>query len=366
MNSPRELFPRRIVSQPTLIAGFCLALAAAVATVVSERASGATAAAEQPAEPEHAVPAPLAWRSLLLDGVAIDGRMVAVGERGHILLSTDHGTTWHQAEVPTRATLTAVCFHDETHGWVVGHDAVILRTRDGGESWELVHHAPEEERPFLDVWFRNAQEGFAIGAYIFFLKTADGGTTWSEFTITSDEEEVVEDDAFSWEDDDLVGGDFHLNHIARSAAGRLYIAAEAGTVYRSDDDGESWTILPSPYEGSFFGTLPLEGDALLLFGLRGHLFRSEDAGESWQELETAAEEMLTDGRVLQNGEVVIVGLGGTLLRSRDGGRSFTLEQQVERQAIATVLEAGDGGLILIGESGIRKPSARAEAADATR
>ncbi|NIN72690.1 MAG: sialidase, partial [Gemmatimonadetes bacterium] len=47
-----------------------------------------------------------------------------------------------------------------------------------------------------------------------------------------------------------------------------------------------WTTLPSPYEGSFFGTLPLEGDSLLLFGLRGHLFRSDDAGESWEEIPT--------------------------------------------------------------------------------
>ncbi|MCP4663348.1 MAG: hypothetical protein GY856_48770, partial [bacterium] len=282
------------------------------------------------------------------------------------LLSTDQGTKWHQAEVPTRATLTGVYFHDERNGWAVGHDAVILRTRDGGESWQIVHYAPEEQRPLLDVWFRDAQEGFAVGAYSFFLKTADGGTTWSEFTITSADEEVVEDDAFAWEDDDLVGGDFHLNQIARAAAGALYIAAEAGTVYRSDDEGESWTVLPSPYDGSFFGTLPLADDALLLFGLRGHLFRSEDAGETWQKLETASEEMLTDGLVLGNGEVVVVGLGGTLLRSRDGGRSFTLEQQADRQAIATVLEADDGGLILIGESGIRKLSAREEASGATR
>ncbi|MCP4657928.1 MAG: hypothetical protein GY856_21175, partial [bacterium] len=130
MNPPRELSPRRTVSQRTLIAGVCLALAAAVTTVVSERASGATAAAEEPAEPEHSVPAPLAWRSLLLDGVAVGGLMVAVGERGHVLLSTDQGTKWHQAEVPTRATLTGVYFHDERNGWAVGHDAVILRTRD--------------------------------------------------------------------------------------------------------------------------------------------------------------------------------------------------------------------------------------------
>ena len=106
---------------------------------------------------EEAVEAPLAIESLLLDGAAAGSRLVVVGERGHILVSTDGGASWKQARVPTRALLTAVHLHDEHTGWAVGHDAVILRTGDGGATWEIVHHAPEEERPLLDVWFRDAR-----------------------------------------------------------------------------------------------------------------------------------------------------------------------------------------------------------------
>ena len=231
-------------------------------------------------------------------------------------------------------------------GWAVGHDAIILRTKDGGENWERLYYAPEEERPFLDVWFRDAENGFAIGAYGLFLTTADGGDTWSPH-------EIGGQDVFSDEYDEFgAGGDFHLNHIARSGAGDLYIAAEAGTIYRSDDDGETWISLPSPYRGSYFGTLPLENDSLLLFGLRGHMFRSEDAGQTWKEIETATEAMLTDGLRLADGTVMVAGLDGVLLVSRDDGRSFTLRQQADRQGIATVVEAGDGTLILIGEFGL--------------
>ena len=96
---------------------------------------------------EEAVEAPLAIRSLLLDGAAVGSRLVVVGERGHILLSTDDGASWTQAKVPTRVLLTAVHMHDERAGWTVGHDATILRTRDGGETWTPVHRAPEEELP---------------------------------------------------------------------------------------------------------------------------------------------------------------------------------------------------------------------------
>jgi len=110
--------------------------------------------------------------------------------------------TWEQRPAPTRATLTAVHLHDGELGWAVGHDAVILRTRDGGESWERVHHAPQEERPFLDVWFTDEQHGFAIGAYGFFLVTDDGGETWATRQIGG-ANDAAEDDFYG-------GFDYHL------------------------------------------------------------------------------------------------------------------------------------------------------------
>ncbi len=297
-------------------------------------------------EADRSVLAPLAQHSLLLDGAVQEDLAVAVGERGHVLVSRDQGRTWNQSQVPTQATLTAVYLHNNTLGWAVGHDAVILRTRDGGETWEKVHSAPEEERPLLDIWFRDERHGFAIGAYGYFLATEDGGDNWAPVEIGATDEE----------EDEFYGGgfDYHLNHLALSASGRLFIAAEAGTVYRSDDGGESWVSLPSPYEGSFFGSLPLDDDALLLFGLRGHLYRSGDAGETWTRVETSTTAMITDGIRLQDGTVILSGLSGTQLVSHDGGLTFTPLQRDDRLGIASILQTDDGGLILVGEGGVRR------------
>jgi photosystem II stability/assembly factor-like uncharacterized protein len=293
-----------------------------------------TFAQESPAgSAERSMMAPLAEKSLLLDGAYVDGFAVVVGERGHVLISEDQGRSWRQVEVPTVATLTGVRFHDRNLGWAVGHDATILRTRDGGETWERVYHDPEEESPLFDVWFSDADNGFAVGAYGLFLGTADGGSSWKRQTI-------------------LEYDDFHLHHIARSDTGRIYMAAEAGTVYRSDDGGRSWISLPSPYEGSFFGTLPLEGDTVLLFGLRGHVFRSEDEGETWEAIETGTVAALNRGLRTSSGTVIIAGHDGTLLRSDDDGRSFTRQGLPDREALARVLQTEDGSLILIGEFGV--------------
>ena len=329
--SPHARIGERMTRSPSSPSRIRWTLIAIAVVLVLSAAHQAPAQDED--APEQTIQAPLAARSLKLDAVAVDGALVAVGQRGHILISSDGGETWQQAEVPTRATLTGVDFHDRNLGWVVGHDSVILRTKDGGVTWERVHWAPEDEAPFFDVWFSDAENGIAIGAYGSYYTTSDGGTTW-DFEPIGDT-------------------DWHLHQIARSAGGRLYMAGEAGTAFRSDDGGTTWTELPSPYGGSFFGVLPLEDDVVLLFGLRGHLFRSEDAGESWREIETGTVAMLTSGIRLGDGTIVLTGLGGTVLVSSDGGRTFELLQQSSRRGIQAVVQVSGDSLLLVGEFGVR-------------
>lgn len=311
------------------------------------------------ADDRHSVIAPLAPQSLLLDAATANGKVVVVvGERGHVLVGAKG--IWTQMAVPTQTTLTGIHFATPELAWAVGHDAVILRTQDGGKTWERVHYAPQEETPLFDVWFKDENHGLAIGAYGLFLSTSDGGATWSraDFTVLKDEADASEgegeDQDRAVDDDDLSERyDVHLNRIARSENGRLYIAAEGGNIYRSDDDGRTWRQLPSPYHGSFFGVLPLAGDGVLVFGLRGSLYRSQDAGETWKRVATSTQEMLTDGLRLKDGTLVIVGLGGVVLVSEDNGQSFTLRQQVDRRGLSAIAQSDDGSIVLVGEGGVK-------------
>jgi photosystem II stability/assembly factor-like uncharacterized protein len=284
--------------------------------------------------PERAAKAPLAPSSLLLDAAVRDGLVVAVGERGHVLVSADSGESWRQADVPSRALLTAVFMHDARLGWAVGHDEVIIRTRDGGLTWERVHYAPENEKPLLDVWFADARTGLAVGAYGGLLATSDGGGTWTPRTVHGKD-------------------DFHLNQIA-AAAGALFLAGEAGHLYRSDDKGATWRPLPSPYEGSFFGLLPRTDGSILAFGLRGHLYRSSDGGRSWTPIVTGTEETLTCALALGSGRFVVGGLAGTLLWSEGAGASVRKQDLSDRKAIVALAQARPGTLLLFGEGGVRR------------
>ena len=329
------------------LAGIAFALAPLALAQDAER--------EDPAA-RPAVIAPLAERSLLLDLAWAGTRVFAVGERGHILHSDDSGRTWTQSRVPASATLTAVSFADDKHGWAVGHVETILSTSDGGDSWQLVHFEPENPQPLLDVAFADASRGVAVGAYGVVYLTTDGGSVWSQVPFEPEAlpgaDEVGPGDEMEADVD--LGFEFHLNAIARGGPGRLYIGAEAGRLFRSDDDGMSWRELPSPYDGSFHGILPLDGDAVLAFGLRGNLFRSEDGGATWVQVPTGTTALLDGGARIDADTVVVVGMAGVMLVSRDGGRSFTLHQQDDRKALAAVAPSGDGALVVAGEGGVRR------------
>ncbi len=145
------------------------------------RAGPATAPGDS-TDSEHAR---LAAQSLLVGLAAAGERLVAVGDRGVVVLSDDKGRSWVQADlVPTQALLTGVCFFDARHGLAVGHDEVILATADAGRTWQRNHYAPEAQQPLLDVWCGVQGHAIAIGAYSTYLTSADGGSTWTAGKFT--------------------------------------------------------------------------------------------------------------------------------------------------------------------------------------
>lgn len=271
---------------------------------------------------------------LMLDVQPAGDRLVSVGERGRIFVSDDAGASWRAAVSPTEATLTALAFIDARHGVAVGHDAAIVRTDDGGEHWQLVEAAPEDEEPLLALWFDSDGHGFAVGAYGRVAESRDGGLTWVHRDI--DDQEL------------------HFNAITR-VGDALLIAGEAGTMLRSDDDGATWGRLDAPYEGSYFGLLATGDGGVLAFGMRGHVFRSESAGARWQEIDSGTQASVFAGHVVGDDALVLAGQNGLVLASRDGGRSFVeVDAATSRSFAAVVAPRAGGELVLAGDAGVTR------------
>jgi photosystem II stability/assembly factor-like uncharacterized protein len=282
----------------------------------------------------------------ILNGVASAGpRLVAVGQRGAIVLSEDGGKTWLQANVPLSSDLTAVCFPTPDLGWAVGHDGVVLHSRDGGRNWVkqldgiaagrlIAAHAQRQEhapgagdaefflkdgpdKPFLDVWFENDKSGYIVGAFNLIFSTDDGGATWKPLLDRTDNPKRL-----------------HLYGV-RGAGREVYIAGEAGLVLRLDPAARRFVALPVDYEGSFFG-VAIKEDSVIVFGMRGNAFRTRNAGRTWTRLATGTGSTLNGGAVLADGRLVLVSQGGQALLSGDDGDSFVASSVKPSLPIAAV------------------------------
>lgn len=363
----------------------CLGLSMACASPVAFAIADVL---ETPARPTELAP-----DNLLNDVERAGDRLVAVGERGHIIYSDDEGASWTQAEVPVSVTLTGVDFGSETHGWAVGHSGVVLHSEDAGESWsvqltgvraaelaiesqkeaiaameERVESAPEDEKsdlewalddlyftlenmeadldvgpvnPFLDVWFENQDHGFALGAYGLFFRTQDGGESWQDWSPKLDNPQK-----------------FHLNALTQIGGGALVMVGEAGQIHVSVDQGETWERRESPYPGSLFGVVGTgRVNEVLAFGLRGTLMFSSDLGKSWSMVTTGSTATLNDG-ASQKDRIILVGNGGAVLTSGNGGDTFREYLRDDRQGVMSVVPVSGTDLLLVGEGGAQKADAK--------
>ncbi|TJY64795.1 hypothetical protein E4T66_00690 [Sinimarinibacterium sp. CAU 1509] len=262
----------------------------------------AQATAGEPLAAQPALIAPLAPRSMLLDVVEAGDHLVAVGERGHILVSPD-GVEWKQVDDPVNVMLTAVSFPDAKNGWAVGHDAAILHSADGGQTWTLQNFQPDLGQPLLDVYFADSRTGFAVGAFGLFMQTLDGGQSWEVITPPA----VVDDGN-------------HLNAITRLHDGSLLVVGEMGLMAVGDADG-NWQKIESPYEGSLYAAEALGEHGVMIVGMRGNAYRTDDVRTgSWSKVETGTVQGLTGVRSLPDGTFAITGMNQTLLIVAQDGK----------------------------------------------
>ncbi|MFK0571253.1 WD40/YVTN/BNR-like repeat-containing protein [Endozoicomonas sp.] len=313
-------------------------LSVAILSAGSVQASSSDSSLDRPA-----IKSQKAANSLLLDVTRTDGgvRLVSVGERGHIIFSDDHGVSWQQASVPTIQMLTAVQFPSEKVGYAVGHDAIVLKTEDGGETWQQVYVDREATVPLLDVWFKDNLHGFAVGAYGYIIETVDGGQSWDFI-----DDRIANDD------------EFHYNAINDDGQGNLFLAGEAGILYRSTDSGQTWTTLSSPYEGSWFGVSGDNG-RVLVHGLRGNIYQSQDLGETWQPLSSGTEQTLFGSAKLIDGSIALVGNSGAVLTGSgyEAGlpsserAGLSVSHRPDRMTLSALAPSSDGFIVVVGQGG---------------
>ena len=342
--------------------------------------SPAQAATVFPALARPALQVKAPERQVLQTAARAGERIVAIGERGLVVLSDDQGQRWRQArQVPVSVSLTALSFVDTQRGWAVGHGGVILHTADGGETWtrqadgvalakaaladaeQRAAQRPGDaaaeraladarrlvddgaDKPLLDVRFIDARRGWVVGAYNLFFETTDGGATWRSVSTRLDNPRAL-----------------HLNALAVRGQ-TVFIAGEQGVLYRSLDAGQSFKALASPYKGSWFSVALGDDGAVTVGGLRGNAFRSADGGASWSAIEGLPPVSIVAASASADGGVLLSNQAGQLFVARGNAPAQPLRVApmpplngllvLGRQAVVAL---GFGGAISLDLSGSGK------------
>ncbi|SPO54645.1 BNR domain-containing protein [Pseudomonas sp. JV551A1] len=266
--------------------------------------------------------------AVLLGAAQAGQRLVAVGERGIVVISDDGGTRWRQVATPVSITLTAVRFADAKHGYAVGHGGTVLATDDGGETWErrldgrraadlalaaarnrgdaaalreaerLVADGPD--KPFLDLLLLDAQHAVVVGAYGLAFATNDGGKTWAPWIERLDNPQGL-----------------HLYAIRRQGE-HLLIVGEQGLIRLSKDGGQTFTQVQTPYPGSFFTAEFITPNDIVVAGLLGNVWRTQDAGTNWTQMTVPVPASITASALRPDGALVLVNQAGLVLGERNG------------------------------------------------
>lgn len=310
-----------------------------------------------------------AAHAVLTRVVMAGNRLVAMGERGLVVLSDDGGRQWRQARVPVSVTLTSASFVDASHGWIAGHSGVVLHTSDGGESWAIQtdglalaqatlaqakalpdsdvnrdHRIQDAQRlvddgtdkPLLSICFADALHGMVVGAFGLAASTVDGGKTWTPCRQNLPNPMSL-----------------HLYAIARHDR-TWVIAGEQGVLMRSSDDGASFEPLTAPSERTLFAATATRNGGFVLAGLLGAACRIEPGSAAVASVELPSPLTVLSSVELRDGRVALLAQGGRLLLSRDAGATFSEQPLARRDPLTSLAEAADGGLVATSLAGVAR------------
>jgi photosystem II stability/assembly factor-like uncharacterized protein len=294
----------------------------------------------------------------------------AVGSEGRIMHTFDGGATWYKQRSGTEAFLIQVAFADARHGWAIGTitppfvgtptGGAVLRTADGGDSWDQVSGLPSGFVP-RSVAFTSATNGWMDGGVDGggeLLHSTDGGETWAHYAFPNDQTPtglghmVFADPQTGW----LVGG------------GDI---GGGGNVMRTTDGGQSWVSSSTgcPYSG---GALACDGDQTVIAGGLGGVFcRSTDGGQSWTQGSCSTFDSIAAITFADPTHVWATTGNGGILRSTDAGATwrYVTAKPWDLAAITFTDPAhgwavgGSGSMIFTQDGGASWTTAAAQPAD---
>jgi photosystem II stability/assembly factor-like uncharacterized protein len=280
-----------------------------------------------------------------------NGDAWAVGYDGQhvdrLYFSNDRAKTWNAVDVPgTGFTMSAITFSDSQHGWAVGGNGLIIRTRDGGKSWELLKRPTRTEASVRvsdlhAVHFANSSVGYVAGHERYGNKindevwgsveifcTKDGGETWRRCYKENEPDSV-----------------FQITTVSESRA----FVSLGDRLIRTDNQGETWQRVSTSAKYISSIAFAPDGSAWLV-GSHGVFQTSSDGGKTWQQPASLTQDFVNRdwGEVAfnANGTGLAAGENSTLALTTDNGKTWELQTSITADHLRAIRMQDSRAVIL--------------------
>lgn len=283
----------------------------------------------------------------------------ASGSNGYVANTKNGGKTWIWKQLPGYEKFD---FRDieafsaqEAIIMSAGSPAVILKTTDGGLSWEEVYRneSPDIFLDGMDFWDRRRGivYGDPIKGQMQLLRTKDGGKSWED--ISANLQESLADGEASF----AASG----TAIRTASKGQVWIATggSKSRIFFSDDYAKSWNFFPipilqgnnssGPFSIAFLDTqtgIAAGGDYLKDTLRRNNLVLTRDGGFSWFEPDVHPFGYRSAVEYLNKNVVIATGTSGTDI-SYDGGKTW---KNISKEGFNAVRKAKQGNWVLLAGS----------------
>ena len=261
---------------------------------------------------------------------AIDAQNAwVVGAQGTILRTRDGGRTWEHHTVPAEVSDAEFCgvyAVDGNTAWVggtLGNESVILHTTDGGQTWTGQGQDLALKSQLCGVYATDGDHAWAVGNaegdndYATIVRTADGGATWERRPCPPDEKGIgaglisihgvdantiwavgnaqallSEDGGNTWVDRPPPSGFFDINGVAAVDGNTVWVVVDDGGIFRSDDRGLDWQkqVVPHGTTGDYVLRISAT-DGQTAWAVTapdprfpsnpGHVLHTADGGQTW-------------------------------------------------------------------------------------
>lgn len=250
------------------------------------------------------------------------------GDDGFLASTTDGGKNWAKYPLNTTENINEIYFRNDDNGYLVAGRKMFI-TRDAGKTWQDIRIYRTGEfgagRPeFLSIRFSDKKRGYVIGSVLrksgddevvvdsLLMRTEDGGDTWQRITVPTKTEL------------------FHLDFNGNSHG---WIVGDGGVILHTTDEGLTWNKQSAGTTIPLYNVDFRDDDEGYIVGKSGTILRTENGGSSWQKVDSNFKDtfMRVDFADDKNGW--IVGYSGSILRSSDKGKSWTRQESNTRERI---------------------------------